>query len=120
MSCRILVVEDEAIIAENLKETISELGHNVVGSIDSGLGALALAKTLHPDIIFMDIHLRGKLDGIETAFLIEGILEKAPAFIFVTAHPPEDHRLTQSLGKNIWIQKPYTSTEIERAINQSH
>ena len=120
MSYRVLVVEDEFIIAADLESIISNLGHSVVGWTDNGLGAIELAKTLLPDIVFMDIKLKGKLDGIETAFLIDGILEKGIPFIFISAHPLEHHRVTQSLGKNIWIHKPYTSTEIEKAIEQSH
>jgi CheY-like chemotaxis protein len=120
MSCRILVVEDEAIVAVNLESTLSDLGHNVVGLIDNGLGAIRLAKTLQPEIIFMDIKLRGDLDGIDTAFFIDGVLEKPIAFIFVSAYPAEYFRPTITLKKYSWIQKPYTATEIEKAVKQSH
>lgn len=76
MGAKILVVEDEAIISADLESTIASLGHDVVGVVDCGLGAISLAKSLLPDIIFMDIQPRGNLDGIETASLIDGILEK--------------------------------------------
>lgn len=121
MSCRILVVEDEALIAEDLKLTISDLGHEVVGSIDNGLGAISLTKTLLPDIIFMDVNLSGTLDGIETAISINAIVEKKIAFIFVTSHFPENHHLINKLfDKKIWIQKPYTAIDVKKAIEQSH
>lgn len=118
MSCRILVVEDEAIIAANLEETLLDLGHSVVGSSDNGLGAIGLAKTLLPDIIFMDIKLKGTMDGIETAFLIEGVVEKAIAIVFATSSPP--HRLKHLLGKHVWLLKPYTLREVEEAIVHTH
>lgn len=119
MSSKILVVEDEAIISADLESTIESLGHDVVGVVDYGLGAISLAKTLVPDIIFMDVHLRGNLDGIETAFLIDGILEKEISFVFVSAYPKEHYRLSNLLGKHIWIQKPYSAREIEEAIKRT-
>lgn len=118
MGAKILVVEDEAIISADLESTIASLGHVVVGVVDSGLRAISLAKSLLPDIIFMDIHLRGNLDGIETASLIDGILEKEIAFVFLSASPKEYYR--QNLfGKYIWVQKPYSPNEIEEAINEA-
>ena len=118
MGAKILVVEDEAIISADLESTIASLGHVVVGVVDSGLRAISLAKSLLPDIIFMDIHLRGNLDGIETASLIDGILEKEIAFVFLSASPKEYYR--QNLfGKYIWVQKPYSPNEIEQAIKRS-
>jgi DNA-binding LytR/AlgR family response regulator len=120
MTCRILVVEDEAIAAENLKSTLASLGHNVVGLIDNGVGAISLAKTLLPEIIFMDISLRGNLDGIETAALIDGILDIGIAFIFVSAYPAKHFQRNELVAKHIWIQKPYSAIEIEEAIKQIH
>jgi len=118
MGAKILVVEDEAIISADLESTIASLGHDVVGVIDSGLGAISLAKSLLPDIIFMDIHLRGNLDGIETASLIDGILEKEIAFVFLSASPKEYYGQNWN-GKHVWIQKPYSHHEIEEAIKRS-
>jgi two-component SAPR family response regulator len=120
MSCRILVVEDEAIVAANLESILSDSGHNVVGMIDNGLEAIRLAKTLQPEIIFMDIKLKGDLDGIDTAFFINSVLEKPVAFIFVSAYSAEYFRQAITLKKYSWIQKPYTPHEIEKAVKQSH
>lgn len=117
MSCRILIVEDEAITAADLESTLMILGHNVVGVIDYGWGAIDLAKTLLPDIIFMDIKLKGDLDGIETARMIDGVLGKEIPFIFATANPAKETNLS---GKQFWIQKPYAVREIVEAIRQIH
>jgi two-component SAPR family response regulator len=120
MTCRILVVEDEAIASADLQSTLASLGHNVVGAIDNGLEAISLAKTLLPEIIFIDINLKGNLGGIATASLIDDILDIAIAFIFVSAYPAEHFQPTELLAKHIWIQKPYTAIEIEEAIKQIH
>ncbi|MEQ9483706.1 ATP-binding protein [Coleofasciculus sp. F4-SAH-05] len=64
---RILVVEDERIIALNLKENLEALGYGVVGIAASGNKAVTQAGELHPDLVLMDIWLQGDMDGIWTA-----------------------------------------------------
>jgi two-component SAPR family response regulator len=120
MSCKVIIVEDETLIADNLKAVLEYLGHNVVGLADNGLEAIRIAKDLGPNLIFMDIHIKGHLDGVETALLIDEIVEKRIAFIFETSFSPEPHRLKNLLGRYFWIQKPYTTEEIEEVIKQAH
>jgi AmiR/NasT family two-component response regulator len=64
---RILIVEDEAIIAADLKIRLSRLGFEVVGMTASGEEAVRLAAALKPELVLMDINLRGQLDGTQTA-----------------------------------------------------
>ena len=64
---RILVVEDEAVVAMDIADTLRKLGHEVTGTVPSGERAIASVKENRPDLIFMDIGLEGPLDGIETA-----------------------------------------------------
>ncbi|MEI8308043.1 MAG: diguanylate cyclase [Chloroflexales bacterium] len=64
---RILIVEDEALIARDLATTVESFGHAVVGVTSSGEDALTLAATQQPDLVLMDIRLSGSLDGIATA-----------------------------------------------------
>jgi PAS domain S-box-containing protein len=81
---KILVVEDEGIIAEDLSERLRSLGYTVMGIADTGEKAVAMATELRPDFILMDIRLKGKMDGIEAARIIADKL--AVPFIFMTAH----------------------------------
>jgi two-component system, LytTR family, response regulator len=119
MSCRILLVEDEALIAADLQLMLSDLGHNVVGVIDHGLGAIRLAQTLIPEIIFMDVNLKGNLNGIETALLIDGILGKV-SFIFISAIRLQDYEPAKLPRKYVGLQKPFIEGYIEDAIRRSH
>ena len=64
---KILVVEDEAIIAMELKETLEHLGYSVLRTVFRGEDAVILAEKTHPDIVLMDIHLKGDVDGITAA-----------------------------------------------------
>jgi len=64
---RILIVEDEAIIAVDLERRLSRLGCEVVGMAASGEDAVRLAALLEPELVLMDINLRGEMDGTETA-----------------------------------------------------
>ncbi len=64
---RILIVEDEKIIGLDLKRRLESFGYTVMGLIPEGEDAIILAQKEKPDIILMDIMLKGKLDGIEAA-----------------------------------------------------
>jgi CheY-like chemotaxis protein len=62
----ILIVEDESVVAEDLKEIILSLGYTVAGIADNSASALLLVKEKSPDLITMDINLSGPVDGIST------------------------------------------------------
>ena len=67
---RILVVEDEAIVAMALRGRLENLGYDAVGVVASGEEAIEKADELRPDLVLMDIRLSGAMDGIEAAELI--------------------------------------------------
>jgi len=64
---RILIVEDEAIVAIDMQKTFQKLGYDVPAIAFSGEEALRKTEELHPDVVLMDIVLRGQMDGIEAA-----------------------------------------------------
>jgi CheY-like chemotaxis protein len=67
---RVLIVEDEAIVAMSLSRTLPRLGYEICGVVASGEEALLRVDTDQPDVLLMDIHLLGTLDGVQTAELI--------------------------------------------------
>ncbi len=71
MSQRILIVEDEIIVADDLEWQLKQLGYEVVGVATSGEQAVPLADREHPDIVLMDIRLQGAMTGPEAAWLIQ-------------------------------------------------
>jgi CheY-like chemotaxis protein len=64
---RILVVDDESLIAMALHDQLEYLGHEVVGTASTGPEAIALADLHLPDLLLMDVHLGGGMDGLEVA-----------------------------------------------------
>lgn len=84
---RILIVEDERIVAADLQQMLRELGYDAYAIAASGADALAIARETRPDIALMDIRIRGLLDGIETAMQLRR--EFNTAVIFLTAHSDE-------------------------------
>ncbi|MCF8416592.1 MAG: response regulator, partial [Crocinitomicaceae bacterium] len=63
----ILVVEDESIVSKDIQHSLKKLGYNVVGAAATGEKALELVRSERPDIVLMDIMLKGEMNGIETA-----------------------------------------------------
>lgn len=111
----ILVVEDENVVAMDLVSSLEKLHYPVVGVSATGEEAIALVESKAPGLVLMDIHLRGKMDGIEAA---ERIQEKffVPV-IYLTAYSDEATldraRLTHPFG---YVLKPFEDREIEVAI----
>lgn len=112
---QILVVEDERIIALNLKEALESLGYAVVGIAASGAKAVEKATALRPDLVLMDIQLKGRMDGIEAAEQIWENLQ-IPT-IYVTGHSDtstlERAKVTAPFG---YILKPVKEQELHVAI----
>jgi CheY-like chemotaxis protein len=64
---RVLIVEDESLVALDLQERLILLGYEVAAVVDNGTDALLYARALKFDLVLMDIHIRGEADGIQTA-----------------------------------------------------
>ncbi|MBL8152286.1 MAG: response regulator, partial [Blastocatellia bacterium] len=111
----VLIVEDESIIAESLKRRLSKFGYEVVGIAMTGEEAIEMAAEKHPDLILMDIQLRGKMDGVEAANHIYSTF-KIPV-IFITAHTDsttiERAKVTEPFG---YLPKPIKATELQTTI----
>lgn len=112
---RVLIVEDEYILARNLREGLESLGYQVLGIVDSGEAAIEKAIELRPSIILMDIWIRGELDGIQAAERIWQQLQ-IPV-IYVTGHSDqstvERATLTSPFG---YVLKPVREKELYVAI----
>jgi CheY-like chemotaxis protein len=80
---RVLVVEDEAIVAADLKMMLRRLGYVPAAVVATGEEAIEQARELKPDVILMDIQLSGSMNGIEAAHVIRA--GQNPAIVYVTA-----------------------------------
>jgi chemotaxis response regulator CheB len=115
MKPRLLIVEDESVVATNLQQSLTELGYDVIDWIPTGEAALELAAREHPDLVLMDIHLAGALDGIRSARQIWEQLQIP--IVYCTAHADLDTlkavQTTESYG---YVVKPFQSTAVRAAI----
>jgi DNA-binding NtrC family response regulator len=115
MSARILIVEDERITAEDLRETLTELGYTVTASVSNGIDAIAQAEENAPDLALMDVRIQGNLDGTETARVLRERFN-IPV-IYLTAHAD---RSTVARARNAkplgYITKPFQEAALHASI----
>jgi CheY-like chemotaxis protein len=112
---QIMIVEDEVLIAAELEQQLLSFGYRVCALATSGEKALALVETMTPDLILMDIKLKGDLDGIETAGRI--LTTRRIPVVFLTAFADESllekAKLSQPFG---YLIKPVDSRELHSTI----
>ena len=115
---RILIVEDESLVALDIKSTLQKSGFTVVGICSSGEDALRSVHELHPNLVLMDILLKGRLDGITTAETIKK--EQDIPIIFLTAHTDTPTRSrAEEVGPAGYVVKPFREQELLKAINSA-
>jgi len=114
----IFIVEDEAIVANDIKETLISLGYTAAGIAKSGELAMEKIKQSHPDLVLMDIHLAGAMDGVETAGKVHALYD-IPV-IYLTAYADklllERAKVTEPYG---YILKPYDERELHSVIEMA-
>jgi len=111
----VLVIEDEAVTALNIKSMLHRFGYGVIGPVAYGEHAIDLFKSDEPDILIMDITLAGDLDGIETVKEIHSISD-VPV-VYQTAHSDQE-TIDKALlgGHDGYITKPYNQYELISAL----
>lgn len=122
MNCStVLVVEDEALIADDLQRTLRRLGYHVPSTAGTGAEAVELASQLKPSLVLMDIHLNGGMDGIEAAELVRS-RHNVPV-VFLTSYS-DDATLQRAMKSQpySYLLKPFNEgalrTAIEVALNR--
>lgn len=112
---RILIVEDEQIIADDLAGKIERLGHSVIGTAMTGEEAIEMAEQTKPDLVLMDIQLGGEMNGAEAAQITQ---ERVGArIVFVTAFPRAYLReRTQMRDPGLCLTKPISRMQLEAAL----
>lgn len=121
---KILIVEDERLVADDLRETLESLGYEVVGLVATGEAAIVQVEQLGPDLVLMDIRLQGELDGVAAASTIQQRFQIPVVYLTANADRPTLNRakVTQPFG---YILKPFddrvlaTTIEIALARHQA-
>jgi PAS domain S-box-containing protein len=115
MSTSILVVEDEVLIAHDIRRILTGFGYDVLPLVTTGLDALHAADTRPPDLVLMDIKLRGPMDGIEAAAILQE--KHHTPVVYLTSHSDET-TLTRakSTSPSGYVIKPFTDRELRTSI----
>src|SRR5438477_8576778 len=112
---RALIVEDEILIAEELKERLSRLGFSVIAAVDSAEEGIAIATRERPDLVLLDIRLKGEKDGVQAAKEIRQQVNVP--LVYLTAH---SDRLTVDRVKETeydgFLLKPFRERELQTTI----
>jgi DNA-binding response OmpR family regulator len=108
---RILIVEDDVLIASQMEVALAEAGFEIVCVASTGKEAFQLTEAQSPTLVVMDIRLAGDRDGIDTAlelFRVHGV-----RCIFASAHSDDDTRRRAAPAAPLgWLQKPYTMASL--------
>jgi PAS domain S-box-containing protein len=115
---KILIVEDEVIVARNIEKRLISAGYKVAGFASSAEEAIELAASLKPDLVLMDIKLKGKMDGIDAANAIRKSY-RLP-IIYLTSYADEETfqraKITEPFG---YLIKPFELKELKRTVEMA-
>lgn len=114
----ILVVEDESIVSKDIQNSLKKLGYNIVGAANNGEEAIELAREKAPDLVLMDIMLKGEMSGIDASDIIRQELNIP--IIFLTAYADESTlakaKVTEPYG---YILKPFKEIDLHSSIEMA-
>src|SRR5215510_301398 len=115
---RVMIVEDDRVVARDIRTQVSRMGHSVVGVTGSGEEAVTLAATEQPDLVLMDIRLEGEMDGIEAAQRIRS-KNRIPV-VFLTAYGNEEIMRRASLTEPFgYLLKPVKEPQMRTVIQMA-
>ncbi|AUB56693.1 two-component system response regulator [Methanobacterium subterraneum] len=113
-----MLVEDEIIVAADVKNRLENMGYEVLGIFDTGEEAIEKAGELKPNLVLMDIVLKGDMDGIDAAQKIRELFDIP--IIYLTAYSDEKTlqraKVTEPFG---YVLKPFEDREIQSAIEMA-
>ena len=115
---RVLVVEDESVTALDLRTQLEDLGYAVPAAVVSGRAAIEAAESIHPDLVLVDIHLRGDIDGIQAAQHIHDQLDIPIVYLTAFADDSTVRRakLAEPFG---YLLKPFEGKALHSTIEMA-
>lgn len=115
---RLLIVEDERVVAEDIRDMAVDLGYHVLGIASKGYETIELVANSKPDMVLMDIGLKGELDGVKVAGIIRDRFNTP--VVYITAYADDDTlaraKLTEPLG---YIVKPFDRQELNSILEMA-
>jgi chemotaxis response regulator CheB len=113
-SPRVLIVEDDGVVATNLHDGLIAVGYHIVGSVESGEEALAMFRAAAPDVVLMDVHLAGRMTGTEAARRIAH--DFGVPVVYLTAYSDEKTLAEAKGSAHGFVVKPYRVAQVHAAL----
>ena len=115
---RILIVEDEVVVAMYIETVLGSFGFEVVGTATNGDDAQQLVKDTHPDLIIMDINIEGDYDGIEATRRIKSFSQTPVIFVsaYIDSETKERARDAEPAG---YLAKPFKNKDLHEIIEKT-
>ncbi len=113
---RILIVEDDALVALGIRMTLQDLGYTVLGIAASEPEAIKLAQESTPDLALMDIRLKGPVDGIDTARRLRSEFNVRSLYLSAYTDEQTMARVSQTYPLG-FVQKPYSANQLKSALD---
>jgi len=111
----ILIVEDNRIVAKDIAKRLERLGYRVAGSVSTGQDAIEKAEESSPDLILMDVRIKGPMDGIDAAQQIQSRF--GTPIVYLTAHADEETlSRAKETGPHGYVVKPFEENALRSAI----
>jgi DNA-binding LytR/AlgR family response regulator len=115
---KILIVEDEAITSEYMVNKLKKAGYEITGCFDNGEEAINSAKAIPPDLIFLDILIEGKDDGIETAKKLK-LIENFPIIFLTNLHDEKTLQRARAISPANYLLKPFADSQLYVSIENA-
>lgn len=115
---KILIVEDDIITATAIEQSLKKAGYQVTGIVVSAEEAIERAGATKPDLVLMDIRLKGETDGISAAQRIQALLDIPVTYLTAHSDPETLKRVLHSKAYG-YITKPFTSEHLHETIEQA-
>jgi CheY-like chemotaxis protein len=114
---RVLIVEDERLVARDLERRLRRLGYMVVALVSTGIEAIDQALEHQPDLVLMDIRLRGQMDGIEAVAAIRKHLDVR--VVYISAYIDEATLArAQATQPDAFLPKPFNNNSFQEMLQQ--
>jgi CheY-like chemotaxis protein len=116
-SPRVLIVEDEHLVARDLERRLRLLGYVVVAFVSTGIEALQHALKHQPDVVLMDIRLRGEMDGIEA---VQSIRKRLNVRVIYLSAYSDEATLTraQATHPDAFLDKPFNASSLQATLQR--
>lgn len=115
---KVLIAEDEGIVALDLRYSLEALGYLVIGVVSTGQDAILKAEKFLPDLVLMDIRLQGDLDGIQAASEILSRLQIPVIYLTAMADKSTIQRANETKPSG-FVTKPFSERELKAAIEEA-